>query len=429
MVRYITLGIFAAATLGLALLVEPVPSWYYHLAWWSYIGFLDDVNHRRSGRSLLRRPPRLAWLGGVSIAWWTLFEALNLRLGNWYYVMDHASPWVSWPAGVLAFATVLPGLVVTLTFVEDAGWGRSVHVPRLAWGPGRGALCAALGLACLVLPLAWPRYFYAVTWAWAALLLEPWNRRHARRSYLRDLEHGEAGPLLQALAAGLACGVLWEAWNYWARTRWIYTVPFFDELKLFEMPPLGFLGFPPFAVASLVLVRFLRAAGERWAVPSPARLVAWAVTAGLVTLVFATTDATVDSLYVPTRRLRALEPEVRERLADLGLVSPERVARALAAEEPRAHWAGRSGLSAERLARAQRAVRLVLHEGLGDARAVQLRALGIDSVERLGAWEPEALAAALRAADPRAPQARFLERRARVWVGSAPRPAAEDRPD
>jgi hypothetical protein len=57
--------------------------------------------------------------------------------------------------------------------------------------------------------------------------------------------------------SGLICGALWEAWNIHARTKWIYSVPFFDELKLGEMPVLGFLGFPPFALECYALVNFL----------------------------------------------------------------------------------------------------------------------------------------------------------------------------
>jgi hypothetical protein len=36
-------------------------------------------------------------------------------------------------------------------------------------------------------------------------------------------------------------------------------VPFAGDLKLFEMPVLGFLGFVPFAFAAFALYHFLRA--------------------------------------------------------------------------------------------------------------------------------------------------------------------------
>ncbi len=393
--------------------MEPIPSWYYHLAWWSYIVAVDDLNRRGGGRSLLRdRRGHLLWLAGVSVAWWTLFEVLNLRLGNWYYVMDDPRRWVRWAGGAAAFATVLPGIVVTLTFVERRGWLRAVRVPPLAWSAAGDRACLALGLASLALLLLWPRHFFALAWAWAAFLIEPWNRRHARRSYLRDLAEGQAGPLCQALLAGLVCGLLWETWNYWARTRWIYTVPFFETLKLFEMPLLGFLGFPPFAVASLGVVRLLQTLGER----RPLALLGavWAGTAAATGAAFLAAEGiTVDSYYVPVRDLRVLEPSTRQRLADLGLGSPERVRRALQSEDGLEEWARRSGLGRPELARARETAELVTHRGLGERRVAELRILGVTTVADLRRWRAEDLARELRT---RGAGGAFLERRARVWV-------------
>jgi hypothetical protein len=57
------------------------------------------------------------------------------------------------------------------------------------------------------------------------------------------------------LYAGALCGVLWETWNYWAGSKWYYTIPFVGYFKIFEMPILGFLGFPPFALQCLVMAR------------------------------------------------------------------------------------------------------------------------------------------------------------------------------
>ena len=398
----LAVGVFAASTLGLAWLVEPIPSWYYHLAWWSYIVGLDDVNRRLSGRSLLRdRPGHFVWLGAVSVAWWTLFEALNLRLGNWYYVMSQPDRLTRWTSGVIAFSTVLPGILVTLALFEHKGWPRTVRVRPLRWGPRHDTACVALGVACFALPLLLSNVFFPLTWGSFVLLLEPWNRRHARRSFLRDLESGEAGPIARTLLAGLVCGVLWETWNFWARTKWIYTVPFFDEWKLFEMPVLGFLGFPPFALECLVVLRALSAAGQRLrarlrAAWRPAMMAASVTTAAAVAVVFEAADrVTVDSFYVPLARLDLLPEDVRGRLRQAGLQSPEQAVSAPAAER----WAGTLGL--------------VVHRGLGQERARALGRLGIDEVSDLAGWSPEALAGALRGPDPRD---RFLTRRARVWV-------------
>jgi hypothetical protein len=291
--------VLAAATAGLVLLVEPIPTWYYHIAWWSYVVAADDLNRRLAGGSLLRdRPRRFLWLAAVSVLWWTLFEAINLRLGNWYYVMDAPSRAVRWTAGVVAFATVLPGIVETLALVENLGLMRRIRVAALRWTPAKERACLALGATSFALPLLWPDLFFPLTWGSFVFLLEPWNRRHARRSFLRDLEAGEAGPFVRTLLAGLVCGALWETWNFWARSKWIYTVPVFEETKLFEMPLLGFLGFPPFAVECVVLLRFLRAWGGRraWIASPLARGAAMLVGSAATLGVFALVDpVTVDS--------------------------------------------------------------------------------------------------------------------------------------
>jgi hypothetical protein len=72
------------------------------------------------------------------------------------------------------------------------------------------------------------------------------------------LATGDASLVLALLASGLVCGVLWEFWNYWALTRWTYSVPYVGSLKLFEMPVPGYLGFPPFALECYAMYHWLR---------------------------------------------------------------------------------------------------------------------------------------------------------------------------
>jgi hypothetical protein len=53
--------------------------------------------------------------------------------------------------------------------------------------------------------------------------------------------------------AGAIAGILWEFWNFWSVSKWIYTVPIFGDIKIFEMPIIGYLGFLPFAVEIFVM--------------------------------------------------------------------------------------------------------------------------------------------------------------------------------
>ena len=59
-------------------------------------------------------------------------------------------------------------------------------------------------------------------------------------------------------SAGWPAACSGRAWNWLASARWRYTVPFLGDVKLYEMPVLGFLGFAPFALAVFALYQFLR---------------------------------------------------------------------------------------------------------------------------------------------------------------------------
>src|SRR5207248_533474 len=66
---------------------------------------------------------------------------------------------------------------------------------------------------------------------------------------------------VRVVALGLPLGILWEAVNWRCARGWVYTVPFFDHPKVFEMPLPGYLGYLPFAMecaAALALLDLLR---------------------------------------------------------------------------------------------------------------------------------------------------------------------------
>jgi len=278
--------------------IEPFYSSIYCFLWWSYILAVDFAVYRLRGHSLLRDQPReFLFLAVWSVPVWLVFELANLRLQNWYYVM--APYGFSWGTLylVLAFATVLPGLFETTSLVlallekfvpGGSIRGRPFAVSRLNLG-----LQLALGGTMLALMLAFPRNCFCLVWGFAYFLTDPicyWVRRaeknHAGRSLLGQLAAGDNTRLVALLVAGFICGGLWEAWNLGARTKWIYSVPFFDELKLGEMPVLGFLGFPPFALECYTLVNFLSLFrdGRNWELSAPENAARRGMPAGGVAL-------------------------------------------------------------------------------------------------------------------------------------------------
>jgi hypothetical protein len=116
--------------------------------------------------------------------------------------------------------------------------------------------------------LAWPffvtpavaRYLAAPIWLGFILFLDPINARLGGASLFGDWRRGRADRLVNLALSGFLCGGLWEFWNYWSRSKWHYTVPIMEHLKIFEMPLPGYFGFPAFALECFTMYVFVRLA-------------------------------------------------------------------------------------------------------------------------------------------------------------------------
>ena len=94
--------------------IEPVYTWFYCFAWWSYILMADSILFRREFWGMLP----------LSVFIWLLFEAYNFVIHNWAYTAVPPQIWQRWPGYALSFATVLPGIFITSDLVGLL-WGRS----------------------------------------------------------------------------------------------------------------------------------------------------------------------------------------------------------------------------------------------------------------------------------------------------------------
>lgn len=392
---------------GLWVLLADVPVWnttWYLAAWYGYLLVLDAVLLKLQGRSFLCGGLRelgamLLW----SVPFWFVFEAYNLVLQNWYYVFGLRAPWARGAYSFAAFATVLPACFFHAEVLRALGFPRRGRGRRLAVGPGLEAACIVLGAACCVAPLLWPRYAFPLVWGAPLFLPEVLNRRLGAPSLLADLERGDRRRLLRLLAGGLAAGVAWELFNYPARTKWIYTVPGFEELKLFEMPLAGFGGFPVLAVgafSSYSLLCHLLRGGRSWEGevqagrrPAPSWLYAVTVAAALAAsyaVLGAMERSTLHSRRPLLRELVGLDPEAAGRLEAAGVPTPERLARTAGPGGTEA-LALDTGVSPGTLTAAARHARLALHKGMGAPKARLLLAAGIRSPAGLVDADPEAL--------------------------------------
>jgi hypothetical protein len=243
----------------LFLRIRPVITYFYSLIWWPYILVIDGIIFRIRGSSMIISRPRtflflIPWSAGI----WLVFEGFNLILKNWYYVGLPEETALRWPGYFVAFGTVLPAILETKDLLSAWGIFEKSQLKPLTVKPSWNRPLIIIGSLCLVLPLFFPLYAFPLVWLGFVFLLEPYNLQTGSPSLLRDLREGKPGNLYQLLLAGMICGLLWEFWNYWAAAKWIYTVPWAEQIKLFEMPLLGFFGFPPFALECFVLIHFLK---------------------------------------------------------------------------------------------------------------------------------------------------------------------------
>jgi hypothetical protein len=238
--------------------VEPFASWFYPLAWWSYIFIIDGIIFRIQGNSLIlsRRREFLVMIPW-SVAFWLFFEMINLRTQNWYYINVIGNLWLRWVGYFISFATVLPGMFETYELLVCLNLYSKVKTRTMVFPKSWIPIFYLIGIIFLFLPLFFPRYCFPLIWLGVFFLLDPINYLHGSPSLMRDWEKGHFRRLLLLLTAGLICGFFWEFWNFWATSKWVYRVPFFEKFKIFEMPFAGFLGFPPFAVEAFVFYNFV----------------------------------------------------------------------------------------------------------------------------------------------------------------------------
>ena len=243
-----------------------VGHWFTPIIWTGYILFVDALVYKLKGRSLLMND-RLEFLivAVISIGVWWLCELYNAprfwksSLELWWHYHNLEPNLFLRRAGYdWAFATIFPAMfetaeLFTVVLFKPRPARLTIRFPK----PVLLVIIVA-GVIGVVGPLVFLSQWWApIIWLSFILLLDPINAWRGAPSITGDLARGDWRRLWSLLFAGLICGFLWEFWNYWALAKWTYTVPFFGDIKIFEMPVLGYLGFPPFAVECLVMYIFL----------------------------------------------------------------------------------------------------------------------------------------------------------------------------
>jgi hypothetical protein len=236
--------------------VEPFRGYWFDFVWAGYILAGDAVVWRRAGRSLLHGGGwRVVALFALSAPLWWAFEIANWRLENWKYV---GTAVYGGQAHVLlktlSFVFVLPALATSRDLLRS--FVRFPHPPAVRLPSWTTPVLVAVGVISVPLLYLFPDQTYPLVWVAPLLVLDGVADLRGRRPNVFALvREGRAGPVLLIAVAGLGTGVLWELWNWGAVPHWDYRIPYLGFLPVFEMPVVGYLGYPPFALVADAFVR------------------------------------------------------------------------------------------------------------------------------------------------------------------------------
>lgn len=221
--------------------------------WLGYILTMNGISDVAFQTSLLRvMRGRLLWLFAISVPLWWFFEAVNRLVRNWEYVIPHPiSDLYYIVEASIYFSTVVPAVLSTAFAAYRV---LECCAPELATGPAWRvrpeylALSPVLGIASFLGFWLAPHEAFPLVWIAPILILEPVAYVAGFPSLLRTLEDGRYLLPTSLMFATLFTGFFWEMWNYYSLPKWVYHVPYVGFWKVFEMPILGYLGYPLFGL-------------------------------------------------------------------------------------------------------------------------------------------------------------------------------------
>ncbi len=373
--------------------IEPFQYFFYLISWWSYIVFADAVlNLREKNFLVLNRYLPLLIL--ISCGFWCIFEIINVRIQNWFYINLPAQVYQRYCGYLLSFGTVIPAIYVTKEIIRRFTGEVIMRPFRVDRYPLYSFL---LGVVTLILMCIWTRYCFSLAWIFLALIIDGFNYRKGYASFMGDFEKGRAGNLTATLLSGLVCGIIWETWNYWSVAKWVYTVPFFEHLKIYEMPIAGYIGFPVFSLEAMAFVNLLKGLWESKAI---VYLIA-AVSLAFSLFAFVMIDRYTVFSYAPLTE-------------DLSFIDRARLDR-FVAEGVRTAYGIDTDLLGEK---EKEKMKLLKLKGLGLENLLKLKKHGIENVNALSSLDEKTLSEILGEKN---------QMRVRVYLDAARKEAVEER--
>ena len=251
--------------------VAPVQRFTYIPQWMGLIVALNALVYRRTGRSPLTHETKgYLTLFPVSAAFWWFFEYLNRYVWNWFYVnVGDMSPLMYITMATISFSTVLPGIMIvaellaTFRIFSDDAFANMLRVNvRSRSVVALLAVGSAIGLVGIVFL---PEFMYPFLWISPFMVVVLLKMLFRSPCALDEVADGNWSRIVRFAVASLICGFIWEMWNFYSFTKWIYAVPYVQRFHYFEMPLLGLFGYIPFGIECLVITdAWMKRREGRW---------------------------------------------------------------------------------------------------------------------------------------------------------------------
>ncbi len=253
------------AQIMVLLRIEPIATFYIPIIWSGYILLVDSIVYLLKGGSLLAdQKLKFLQMFLISISFWFLFEIYNQVMPGWNY-RNLPSRTTAFVMGSLSFATIVPAVLETFELIQQLHlFGQIKLDTRFLKNKYVINIFFVTGIVFLVSPfIIISPFVWMLVWSGFVLLIDPiLYLMHDEKSLIMLAKKKKFNTFFSLILAGTVCGVLWEFWNSTARTGWYYTwqqsLPFIFQIKLFEMPILGYIGYWPFALELYVMYRFVR---------------------------------------------------------------------------------------------------------------------------------------------------------------------------
>jgi hypothetical protein len=256
---YLGIALIILAQLNFFAKIEPFATWYIPIVWYGYILFVDSLVYKVKKRSLISNYPKeFLFLVALSVLFWSIFELYNIFTLSWSYAN------YVWYVHFLDFTTIMPAVLETFSLFTALKLGKRFDIKKgKVHKPANERLIVKLlvifGAFITILPFLLPSIGFVFVWVGLFLLLDPLNYLISRPSVIQKVSEGKRGFVLRLFLSGITMGFFWEFWNYQAYPKWIYTFStFLPNLKLFEMPLVGYLGYLPFALEVFLFYALFR---------------------------------------------------------------------------------------------------------------------------------------------------------------------------